>query len=124
MVGGGGGVGLGGFEVVAVAYDEGGGDEEDEAGGDEDSGAAAGASPLFEDQAPEGGEENDAGHVEGPGGEVVLAHPGLAHGVEEELEVPDDSGYGGEGVVGDKRLAGEAVRFRAAGGEGAGLEVG
>jgi len=62
--------------------------------------------------------------VEGPGGEVVLAHSGLAHGVEEELEVPDDAGYGGEGVVGDKRLAGEAVRFGAARGEGARFEIG
>ncbi len=42
------------------------------------------------------------GHVEGPGGEVVLAHLGLAHGVEEELEVPDNAGKRGEEIVGDE----------------------
>ena len=47
--------------------------------------------------------------MEGPGGEVVLAHLGLAHGVEEELEVPDDAGEGGEEVVGDEGGGGEAV---------------
>ena len=41
------------------------------------------------------------GHVEGPGGEVVLAHLGLAHGVEEELEVPDDAGECCEEIVCD-----------------------
>ena len=65
--------------------------------------------PLFEDEAPEGGEDDDAGHVEGPAGEVVFAHLGLAHGVEEELEVPDDAGHGGEDVVGDEGLGGETV---------------
>ena len=103
------GGGLGGFEVVAVADDYGGADEQEEAGGDEEFGAHAGAAPLLQDEAPEGGEDDDAGHVEGPGGEVVLAHLGLAHGVEEELEVPDDSGEGGEEVVGDEGLGGDAV---------------
>ena len=65
--------------------------------------------PLLEDEAPEGGEDDDAGHVKGPAGEVVLAHLGLAHGVEEELEVPDDSGHGGEDVVGEEGLGGDAV---------------
>ena len=88
---GGGCWGLVGFEVVAVAYDDGGADEKEEAGGYEGFRAAAGASPLFEEESPEGCEDNDAGHVKGPAGEVVLAHLGLAHGVEEELEVPDDS---------------------------------
>ena len=47
--------------------------------------------------------------MEGPAGEVVLAHLGLAHGVEEELEVPDDACHGGEEVVGDESLWGETV---------------
>ena len=93
-----------GFEVVAVADDYGGTDEEEEACGYEDFCATASASPLFQEEAPERGEDNDAGHVEGPAGEVVLAHLGLAHGVEEELEVPDDAGHGGEEVVGDEGL--------------------
>lgn len=47
--------------------------------------------------------------MQGPTGEIVFAHLGLAHGVEEELEVPDDSGHGGEEVVGDQGFGGEAV---------------
>ena len=84
------------MEVVAVADDYGGADQQEEASGDESFGAHAGAAPLAQDEAPESGEDDDAGHVEGPGGEVVLAHLGLAHGVEEELEVPDDAGESGE----------------------------
>ncbi len=47
--------------------------------------------------------------MEGPAGEVVLAHLGLAHGVEEELEVPDDAGERGEDVVGDEGFGGEVI---------------
>ena len=72
--------------------------------------AAAGAAPLFEGESPEGGEDDDAGHVEGPAGEVVLAHLGLAHGVEEELEVPDDAGQCGEDVVADEGLGARGGR--------------
>ena len=57
--------------------------------------------------------------MEGPTGEVVLAHLGLAHGVEEELEVPDDAGHGGEEVVGDESFGGEAI----VGGGVEGIEV-
>ena len=110
LVGGDGGIaGLVGFEVVAVADDDGGADEKEETCGYEGFGAAAGSAPLLEREAPEGGEEDDAGHVEGPAGEVVLAHLGLAHGVEEKLEVPDDAGERGEDVVGDEGARGEAV---------------
>ena len=121
LVGGDGGVaGLVGFEVVAVADDDGGADEKEEAGGYQGFGAAAGSAPLFEGEAPEGGEEDDAGHVEGPAGEVVLAHLGLAHGVEEELEVPDDACERGEEVVGDEGAGG----MRSYGGGGRrGIEV-
>ena len=55
-----GGGGLGGFEVVAVAHDDGGADEQEEAGGDEELGAPAGAVPLLQHEAPEGGEDDDA----------------------------------------------------------------
>ena len=98
-----------GVDVVAVADDDGGSDQQEEAAGDQQLGAHAGAVPLLQHQAPEGGEDDDRGHVQGPGGEVVLAHLGLAHGVEEELEVPDDAGHGGEDVVGDEGCGGEAV---------------
>jgi len=72
-----------------------------------------------QEEAPERGEDDDRGHVEGPGREVVLAHLGLAHGVEEELEVPDDSGECGEEVVGDEGLWRDAV----VGGRVEGIEV-
>ena len=99
--------GLVGFEVVAVADDDGGTDEKEEACGYKGFGATAGSAPFFESKAPESGKENNAGHVEGPAGEVVLAHLGLTHRVEEELEVPDDSGEGGQDVVGGEGALGE-----------------
>ena len=110
LIGGdGGAASLVGFEVVAVTYDDGGCDEKEEACGYQGFGATAGSAPLLEREAPEGGEENDAGHVEGPAGEVVPAHFGLAHGVEEKLEVPDDAGERGQDVVEDKCAPRDAV---------------
>ena len=47
--------------------------------------------------------------MECPTGEVVLAHLGLSHGVEEELEVPDDACHAGEEVVGEERFRSDAV---------------
>ncbi len=100
---------LRGFEVVAIANDNRGTNQKKETGGDQPSGAAAGASPLFQRQSPESGEDNNGRHVQGPTGEVVFAHLGLAHGIEEELEVPDDSGHSGEGIVGNQGFGGETV---------------
>ena len=60
------GLAAGGGDVVAVAYDDRASDEEGEACGDEGFGAEAGALPFLEDDAPEGGEEDDRGHVQGP----------------------------------------------------------
>ena len=57
--------------------------------------------------------------MEGPAGEVVLAHFCLAHGVEEELEVPDDAGEGGQDVVEGEGTGGDAV----VGGRVQGVEV-
>jgi hypothetical protein len=82
-----------GVDVVAVADDDGRPDEQGEATGDQQLGAQAGAVPLLEDEAPEGGEDYDRRHMQGPGGEVVLAHLGLAHRIEEELKVPDDASH-------------------------------
>ena len=120
LVGGDGGVaGLVGFDVVAVADDDGGSDQQEEACGYEHFGAAAGSAPLLEREPPERREEDDAGHVEGPAGEVVLAHFCLTHGVEEELEVPDDAGEGGQDVVEGEGTGGDAV----VGGRVQGVEV-
>ena len=100
---------MGGFEIVAVTDDDGGADEQEEACGYEHFGAAAGSAPFFERETPECGEEDNARHVKGPTGEIVLAHFCLAHGVEEELEVPDDASEGGQDVVGSEGALGEAV---------------
>jgi hypothetical protein len=97
------------FEVVAVAYDDRRADEKEQACGDQDFCSAAGASPLVQEETPECGKDDDRGHVEGPGGEVVLAHLGLAHGIEEELEVPDDAGECGEEIVRDEGFGRDAV---------------
>ena len=61
--------------------------------------AFAGTLPLTETEAPNRAEEDDRRHVQRPGTELVVAHLGLAHRVEEELKIPDDSGKGGEEVV-------------------------
>lgn len=50
---------LGGFEIVAIAYDYGRADQKEEAGSDQPFGAVAGASPFFQGQSPEGGEDDD-----------------------------------------------------------------
>ena len=63
----------------------------------------AGPLPLLEHNAPERAEDDDAGHVERPTGELVFAHLCLAHAVEEELHVPDHAREGGEQVVGQQR---------------------
>src|SRR6266567_7641376 len=54
--------------------------------------AAAGSVPLPQRDTPECAENHDAGHVESPARESIVAHLGLTHGVEEELQVPSDPG--------------------------------
>ena len=73
----------------------------------------------MQEEAPECGEDDDASHVKGPAGEVVLAHLGLAHGVEEELKVPDDAGERGEEVIRGEGFGSEAI----VGGRVEGVEV-
>ena len=87
-------------EIVAVADDDGGGDENEEAERDEQFCFGAGAFPFLERDAPQRAEDDDAGHVEGPTGKFEAAHLGFAHGVEEKLEVPGGAGEGGEEIVG------------------------
>ena len=57
---------------------------------------------------PESSEKDSAGHVERPTAEVVFAHFGLAHGVEEELQVPKHASGGSEGIVEGEAPRGEA----------------
>ena len=105
------------LEVGAIADDDSRTDQEEEATAYKDTGAEARALPLAQGDAPERGEDDDAGHVESPACELVLAHARLPHGVEEELEVPDDSGESGKDVVSEQRARSYA------GGESAGIEI-
>src|SRR5262249_37852176 len=63
----------------------------------------AGALPLFEADSPKAAEDDDAGHVERPTGKSVAPHLTLAHGVEEELEIPGRSGQRAEKVIAQHR---------------------
>ena len=51
--------------------------------------------------APRGAEDDDAGHVQRPTGKSVFADLRLAHGVEEELEIPQRPRRRGEQIVGE-----------------------
>ena len=72
-------------------------------------GLFAGALPFMENPTPHGAEDNDAGHVQRPACEAEPAHLRLAHGVEEELEVPCGAGQRAEEVIAEHwhRIAGE-----------------
>src|SRR5882757_995573 len=87
------------LEVASVTDNDSRADKQQQAAGDEEARAAAGVLPFLEGDTPEVGEDDDAGHVEGPTGEVVFAHLVGAEGVEKELEVPDDARRCGEQVV-------------------------
>ena len=50
------------------------------------------AFPFLENPAPHGAEDDDARQMEGSAGETEFAHLGLAHGVEEKLEIPAGAG--------------------------------
>src|SRR5512138_1363126 len=78
-------------------------DENDDADDDEPARRLARGLPLVETDPPEAAEGDDEGHVDGPAREVVLAHLGRAHAVEEELEVPGRPGQGGPDVVRQER---------------------
>lgn len=62
-------------------------------------GLATSPFPFVEDPTPHGAENDDAGHVQRPTGKTVSSHLGLAHGVEKELEVPNNPREGTEEIV-------------------------
>ncbi len=66
---------------------------------------AAASLPLFECDAPQRAEDDDAGHMQCPAGEFEVSHLGLAHAVEEELQVPDTPCQRTEHVVTQNRDA-------------------
>ena len=90
--------------LPAIAYEQGGimqqsSRNKQEAAGDAQAGAMFRILPLFQRNAPQRGEDDDAGHVQRPAGEVVFAHLRLAHRVEEELEIPDHACKCGKKVI-------------------------
>ena len=91
------------FQISAVADDDGGNDERADAAADEQVRLPAGAFPFVENPAPHGAEDDDARHVQRPGGETELAHLRLAHRVEEKLEIPACPRQCGEQVVRERR---------------------
>ncbi len=96
-------------DVVSVADDDGGEHQHAESQEKPAFRLFARALPLAEEESPDGAEENDGGHVESPGTELVVAHLCLTHGVEEELEIPDHPGCGGEEVVEEQGDAANSV---------------
>src|SRR5271157_1207465 len=81
---------------VAVADDHGRSDEHEQGKSDETPGVPAGSRPFPQRDSPEGAEDHDAGHVQSPARELEPSHLGLAHGVEEKLEVPGRARQGAE----------------------------
>src|SRR6202521_3779641 len=96
--------------VVAVAYDYGGTYQNQQAECHQKFGSSARASPLFQSDAPQCAENDDAGHVQRPTGELVPSHLGLTHGVEEKLHVPDGARESREQIVGKHRGPDSRVR--------------
>ncbi|MCK7518281.1 MAG: hypothetical protein MZV64_11435 [Ignavibacteriales bacterium] len=78
-------------------------DEDGDPGHDQPARRFPGPLPLVEVDPPQAAEGDDEGHMDRPAREVVLAHLGRAHAVEEELEVPGRPGQRGPDVVGEER---------------------
>src|SRR5271168_623913 len=62
------------FQPGAKADDNRGENKRDDAASDEQVGLFAGTFPFVEDPAPHGRENDDAGHVQRPRCEIILAH--------------------------------------------------
>src|SRR5271157_2289313 len=84
---------------VAVADDHGRSDEHEQCESDETPGVSAGSRPFPQRDSPEGAEDHDAGHVQGPARELEPSHLSLAHGVEEKLEVPGRARQSAEDII-------------------------
>ena len=86
--------------VVSVGNDGGGNDDESHTDMDDFAGEGTGAVPLFKEFADEVAKEDEQGHVNGPTGKAVFfAHVGVAHAIEEELEIPHGAGEQGHEVM-------------------------
>ena len=76
-------------QIIAKANDERGEYQRPDSAPDQAARAPRRSSPLLEGETPDGREDNDAGHMQGPAGKAEGPHLALAHRVEKELEVPD-----------------------------------
>src|SRR3984885_9389997 len=87
------------YECVSQTDDDRGTYQHQQPDRQQDETTLTGAAPLPQAQAPERGENDDAGHVEGPARKAVASHLALAHGVEKELEIPGRAGKRAQQVV-------------------------
>ena len=83
---------MAGRRGITPADHDGGKDEGENTRPDRGQGRGGNAPPFPEGQAPEVAADDDEGHVQGPTGEVIRAHFGRAHSVEEKLKIPNDPG--------------------------------
>src|SRR5512137_1863286 len=90
-------------QAVPVADEDGRGDKRYDTRPENDPHSPTDQSPLTEVNAPQVAEDDDEGHVQAPAGEVVLAHLGSAHAIEEKLSVPHGAAEDSEAVVAEKR---------------------
>jgi hypothetical protein len=77
--------------VISVADNHRRGDQYQQAQHDEEHCSGTGALPFFQSNTPQGAEDDDAGHMQCPTGELKAAHLRFPHGVKEKLHVPRGS---------------------------------
>lgn len=78
--------------VISVADNHRRGDQYQQAQHDEEHCFGPRALPFFQRKTPQGAEDDDAGHMQCPTGELKAAHLRFPHGVKEKLQVPGGPG--------------------------------
>src|SRR6185437_9623464 len=78
-------------DIIAITNDDCRADEQGQGQCKQPACTNARSFPLFQSDSPEAAEDNDAGHVQRPTGELVPSHLGFVHGVEKELNIPNGS---------------------------------
>lgn len=82
---------MGSADIISVAYNHCRGDQYQQAQHYEEHCLGTGALPFFQRKTLQGAEDDDAGHMQCPAGELKAAHLRFAHGVKEKLHVPSRS---------------------------------
>src|SRR6185437_2520627 len=75
-------------DIIAITNDDCRADEQGQGQCKQPACTNARSLPLFQSDSPEAAEDDDAGHMQRPTGELVPSHLGFAHGVEVELKIP------------------------------------